>query len=163
MRVAEQFTRRIRNPYSGAGILFVSVDKGKLGDGIQVLLGCRKHSGIWSIPGGGRKTNEDFWETALRETTEEFGEIPAGAIRLCSVAFPFSKIGYDWRTFVVRLDESMGGVNFPDSSARDFRHEFQKADWFPIFRLPERTHPLVYPAIWRYKIHHFYRQLISKL
>ncbi len=56
--------------YHGAGILFFTRQEGI----ISVLLAQRKRSGVWSIPGGGIHDSDDNpWETAKRETIEEFG------------------------------------------------------------------------------------------
>ncbi len=129
--------------YSGAGILFISKREGI----DRVLLGCRKMSKRWSIPGGGRKRQVDPWATALRETGEEFGDIPAERELLCAVRFPF--ILFDWTTFVVRLTTIPDPSVFPNRNAPDFEHEFCDAKWFPIGEPPPKTHTLIYPVIMR--------------
>lgn len=129
-------------PYNGAGILFIGEP---MGDSAQhCLLGCRRRSGVWSIPGGKANRGEDPWVTAVREATEEFGRLPARAERICSVRFPL--VLFKWTTFVVRLPEVS---DFPDRTARDFAREFSNAAWFPIGALPLKMHPLIHPVIVR--------------
>lgn len=146
----------IRKSYTGAGILFIAQVDGEVsGDekGDHVLLGCRKRSGVWSIPGGGSSyADTDPWDTALRETIEEFGEIPTPYARVSSMRFPFGVLGFDWTTFVLRLAKIPDPSLFPNSQAKDFRHEFRDAQWFPIQALPPKTHILLRPVIARMRI-----------
>jgi len=129
-------------PYAGAGILFIGDPTGDASP--HCLLGCRSRSGIWSIPGGEAHRGEQPWDTAFRETNEEFGELPNGMELICSLRFPL--LIFDWTTFVVRLPEGSG---LPDRTARDFSNEFRDAAWFPITALPLKTHPLIHPVIIR--------------
>lgn len=136
--------------YSGAGILFVSASENE-GREDGVLLGCRKGSGVWSIPGGASEKGEEMWETAARETTEEFGEIP-GDGRICFwQRFPFGPFGFDWTTFVFRLEERPLPSVFPNHGAKDFYKKFREAKWFPVGSLPPKTHHLLRPVLWRLK------------
>jgi len=102
-----------------------------------------------SIPGGGRSAlDADPWATATRETREEFGVIPDGAIKRFDVSYPFAPL-FSWRTFAVQLPQKPESGTFPDETARDFRHEFTAAAWHDIRRLPRKTHWLLYPVIWK--------------
>lgn len=132
--------------YRGAGILFIRSSE-KESD--SLLLGCRRKSGVWSIPGGGSHSNETLLDTALRETTEEFGQIPTDAELVCSLKFPFSVIGFEWETFVYRLQSCRDASHFPDTHARDFAKEFNDVGWFPVNHLPSKTHYLIYPVLMR--------------
>jgi 8-oxo-dGTP pyrophosphatase MutT (NUDIX family) len=132
--------------YSGAGILFVSKREGI----DHALLGCRKKSKIWSIPGGGAHQKEPPWDAAIRETTEEFGAIPGAWERIFSLRFPF--ILFDWTTFVVRLNEIPISSVFPDRHAHDFKYEFCDAQWFPIIKLPPNVHYLLKPVLIKYNL-----------
>lgn len=144
-RAVGQFSPMAKLPYAGAGILFFcdsTADSGR-----HLLLGCRKRSGVWSIPGGEAHRGEQPWETALRETTGEFGEFPSGWERLSSVRFPF--VLFDWTTFVVRLPETSAA--YPDRTAKDFAREFGDAAWFPADSLPRKTRVLLHPVMMRLK------------
>ena len=135
--------------YQGAGILFYARDK----QTISLLLAQRKHSGVWSIPGGGTHgADSDPWATALRETTEEFGIVPPDHLRRFNLRFPFGLFGFDWTTFVVELPEIPTVELFPDLNAKDFHNEFRGTEWFPIHALPPKTHWLLYPLIWRFRL-----------
>ena len=138
--------------YRGAGILFLARDhSGKL----AMLLG-RRRSGVWSIPGGARnRMDASAVDTAWRETHEEFGPLPANAglpEQLLTFSYPFSCLGFSWKTIVVMLPTMPDEHEFPSPAARDFHVEFTRADWFLISSLPPRTHLLLYPVIWRLKI-----------
>ena len=133
-------------PYRGAGILFCV----KKSADYSILLGQRRGSGVWSIPGGGRHADdEDSWATAARETNEEFGSVPTPYQQRFSVTYPFGILGFHWKTFVIELDDAPDQQCFPNRMARDFSKEFRQAAWFPIRALPKKTHWLLYPAIWR--------------
>ena len=133
-----------RMPYRGAGILFVNQGD----EGPTVLLACRRNSGVWSIPGGKRDEGDrNDWDTAVRETREEFGLIPEGFDRKPGLIIPFGFLGFHWRTFVVELAEHP--ASFPDHSARDFRQEFREACWFPLSAVPPKTHWLLLPLLIR--------------
>lgn len=132
-----------RGTYRGAGILFFT----RTPAGISVLLGERQHSGVWSIPGGGSDpADADLHATAFRETTEEFGAIPVAHRHRFTLSYPFGFFGFGWRTLVVELPGQPDGGEFPDRHARDF-HEFRDAAWFPLRKLPPKTHWLLCPAL----------------
>jgi len=132
--------------YHGAGILIY----GRHGQDLTVLLARRKHSGVWSIPGGGHhESDTDPWSTAQRETTEEFGCIPSNHQVKFSQTYPFRIIGFQWTTFVVEVPETPPTTLYPDRRARDFSIEFSDAAWFPSHSLPPKTHWLLYPVIWK--------------
>ncbi|MDW8342944.1 MAG: NUDIX hydrolase [Verrucomicrobiae bacterium] len=146
-----------RKKYSGAGILFVSERCGI----DHVLLGCRKRSKIWSIPGGGKHHGETPWDTAIRETTEEFGVIPETWQRVFSIRVPL--ISVDWTTFVVRLKEFPDPSVFPNRHARDFEREFCDAQWFPIKKPPPRVHYLLRPLFFLIKMQRLVSNLIRPI
>jgi 8-oxo-dGTP pyrophosphatase MutT (NUDIX family) len=132
--------------YCGAGILFIAATAPR---GHQLLLARRK-SGIWSIPGGGSTRHDaDAAATAWRETREEFGHPQQPGQVLFTQRYPFSLFGFDWTTLVVELPAIPDPSLFPSPHARDFHREFTEARWFPITRLPKRTHSLLYPILFR--------------
>ena len=132
--------------YRGAGILFITATAPRR----HHLLLARRKSGIWSIPGGGSSRHDsDAAATAWRETHEEFGPPQDHGQVLFTQRYPFALLGFDWTTFVVELPAIPDPSLFPSPHARDFRHEFTEARWFPITRLPKRTHPLLYPILLR--------------
>lgn len=136
--------------YHGAGILFFRQSSDHP---VSILLGQRRYSGVWSIPGGGRASKDpDSWATARRETHEEFGFMPETHQQRFTLKYPFGLLGFDWTTFVVELPAHPSNPTFPDRTARDFHAEFRDADWFPIHALPAKTHWLLYPAVWRLQL-----------
>lgn len=139
-------------PYSGAGILFIATTASKQ----DYLLLARRKSGVWSIPGGGRSSQDrDAASNAWRETREEFGELPCTGHLLFVLRYPFSLIGFDWTTLVIALRSPPDQSLFPSPKARDFFSEFTEARWFCICDLPKRTHFLLYPIIFRLRLHRF--------
>jgi 8-oxo-dGTP pyrophosphatase MutT (NUDIX family) len=117
---------------------------------MSILLAQRRYTGVWSIPGGGRsRTDRDPWHNAERETEEEFGCIPVPHLDLFSLTYPFGRLGFDWKTFVIELPSQPDPARFPDRSAPDFAAEFKDAAWFPIHQVPSKTHWLLYPALLR--------------
>jgi 8-oxo-dGTP pyrophosphatase MutT (NUDIX family) len=136
--------------YQGAGILFYAIQE----QGVFILLAQRKRSGVWSIPGGGRHHSDaDPWSTAHRETTEEFGSMPTPHRVKFSQNYPFGILGFRWTTFVVEVLDQPPIVAYPDRQAADFADEFRDAAWFPICALPPKTHWLLYPLIWKLRMH----------
>lgn len=128
--------------YAGAGILFLS-------SASDVLLARRK-SGVWSIPGGGAiSADQGPWETAWRETAEEFGPVPDRWSREGSMRYPFGLLGFEWTTFVLRLEAPPAIDKFPVRAGTHFHHEFDDASWFSPRRLSGRTHWLLFPLVWR--------------
>jgi 8-oxo-dGTP pyrophosphatase MutT (NUDIX family) len=132
--------------YQGAGILFFTQSHNET----SVLLGQRRRSGVWSIPGGRwHESDSDPWATAYRETVEEFGSVPTGHQERSSLRYPFGLFGFDWTTFLLEVPDPPAIAAYPDRQAQDFHVEFRDAAWFPIHSLPPKTHWLLYPLIWK--------------
>lgn len=131
--------------YRGSGILFVD---GLYDPGCRIFLMCRKRSKIWSIPGGGWSPHDvSAWNTAMRETREELG-IAADEQRVAfSQRYLFGVARFDWETFVVAQNDFDDG-----SRGRDYHREFCGSQWFPLNRLPRRTHLLLYPILVRLRV-----------
>jgi 8-oxo-dGTP pyrophosphatase MutT (NUDIX family) len=135
--------------YHGAGILFFVKHEQE----VLILLGQRRRSGVWSIPGGGRhESDTDSWVTAQRETTEEFGSVPETHHIKFTLTYPFGIFGFRWSTFVIEVQDCLPISSYPDRQSRDFANEFRDAAWFPISALPPKIHWLLYPAIWRLRM-----------
>lgn len=127
--------------YRGAGVLFVTPPAtGRR----KWLLAQRRRSGVWSIPGGGAHRDEDFWTTATRETSEEFGHFPTTYSIAFSLRYPL--FWFDWTTFVVEVPNADRFV--PDRAAPHF-HEFRTAEWFDRDKLPNPLHYLLRPLLLR--------------
>lgn len=71
--------------------------------------------GQWDLPGGGRETSEDPWQTVSRETDEEVGLDLAPARRLWQVRTPAAQPGRMLWFFVAWLEpEAVRRVLFGD-------------------------------------------------
>lgn len=167
----------IKSPYCGAGILFVVMTNKTP----EILLGKRRRSCVWTIPGGGRDAGEKgFWSTAARETEEEFcgyclksdddqtpstqGKTyfyPYGSSQNHTqhrihyehlFGFLYPFLLYNWKTFIVKLSAKPPVEEFPNKNACGFRKEFSDAKWFPIDQMPTKTHWLLWPIMWRLKL-----------
>lgn len=135
--------------YRGAGILFyVDTPAGR-----EVLLGRRKINpdfGKWSLFGGRMELfdHDSFTACARREAEEETGhhEIVERALRAFTaneseyqsfkLHLPFV---FEWVSYAVALQSKPDLSEWPQSTP-SFRHEFSEAGWFPVNRLPDKTH-----------------------
>ena len=130
--------------YNGAGILFVRV----VNNTSEVLLAQRRRSRLWSISGGKQDPVDkgNYFETACRETKEEFGWTPPENSIITQIQYPFSLFGFSWITYVASLDRCLNLPKyFPDKNAKDFKNEFRDFQWFPIGHCIRRLHPLLHP------------------
>jgi len=87
----------------GAGILFVR-NHPELGSQILLLLRSprSKHGNTWGVPGGKSEPGESLHGTAIRETIEEAGEVPAHrAIGSHDYSDPEGHLRF--RTFIYKL------------------------------------------------------------
>lgn len=92
----------------------------------------------------------------MRETDEELG-ITANEQRIAfSQCYPFGIAGFDWKTFVVVQNDFDDGTR-----GRDYHREFCGSQWFPLNRLPVRTHLLLYPILVRLQVARLTRRLRS--
>jgi 8-oxo-dGTP pyrophosphatase MutT (NUDIX family) len=136
------------NRYRGAGVLVAC--RGPAG--YEVLLGRRRirpFRGYWSIPGGRREARDrTFVEAALRELSEELcgdqpverflaEHLPAGfaapALPEHSHRTPYLS---EWHTFLLVLTSKIDPARLSVPN-----HEFSAADWFPVEKLPDPSHP----------------------
>ena len=140
------------SPYRGAGILFYT----KSNVHTSVLLGRRRRSKMWSVPGGGMDIADqgDYFSCARRELAEEFGICSNiehilddhGPAQLCSAIIA---PGFRYRTFLVGLSEQPDLTIFPGRADNDFYKEFDDANWFWLHDLPPRVHPgVIYSITW---------------
>lgn len=124
--------------YKGAGILPCFPWLGKT----YVLLGLRRvgwDHDTWSIPGGGmeKKDQGSFWNTAVRETLEEyyylfkFRKVQPFRLHEMSVSPVF-----EWKTYACWVD-------FQPIPKLPLSWEFKAFGWFDIKELPENLHPLL--------------------
>jgi len=163
--------------YRGAGILFLVND----GNNLKILLSKRRQTCLWSIPGGKQDSRDsDYWDTAVRETCEEFKGLcltpnrstrshctgktrfwpsrhpqnnTEGLIQYEQIfVFSYPFYYFNWKTYVVKLSEKPSVKEFPDKDAYGFQIEFCDAKWFSIDRMPFLMHPLLLPIIWRLRL-----------
>jgi 8-oxo-dGTP pyrophosphatase MutT (NUDIX family) len=120
----------------GAGILFITKDKGEL----KFLLGKRlDFPRVWSIPAGGRDKGEDRLTNAIREVEEEISIVVDKDISYYKKFNIDVSLLYDWSTFVAYVDKETFDKNFKLVS------EFSEMDWFTD--APKNTHILLTPII----------------
>ena len=107
--------------FGAAGVLFVIRD----GDGTYVMLQKRSamahEGGSWSCAGGALDEGEGPFEGALREASEEVGDVPSNHRLLGEYVFAPA---HDWTytTIVVEVGERFGGsINF-ETDAVDWVH-----------------------------------------
>lgn len=113
-----------------AGIIFV-------GPGGEVLLLRRAASeenypGHWALPGGKGDEGETPEQTAVRETSEEIGEVPEGKRHLLESRR--TPTGMTFHTFAVAVDECFE----PKLNAEHDGHQ-----WAALDALPSPLHPAV--------------------
>lgn len=99
-------------------------------DGQGVLLHLRGDVRLWSLPGGGVETGEDWVAAAVRETREETGYDVAVDWLVGQYRRP--QIGDTKRLFTGRV---VGGAAEPRPP------ESVRVAWFPISRLPFNRMP----------------------
>ena len=126
-----------------AGILFYS--RGV--QGVQVLLvqrNLRPGHGCWGGSGGKQERWESsLWQTAVRETLEEFGDHDIFALARASYESvggepPFVEVGapfYHFRLYLMAMAEKPSLLDWPSRRATHSR-EWYNADWFSIDHLP---------------------------
>ncbi len=116
----------------GSGILFVCGDK--------VLL-LQNNKGIWEIPGGKKEPDENYLETAKRETWEEIGKCPT-----------FLLIGkYLFLTKKNKFKIYIGLVKNKFTCLLSDEHE--RFEWFDVNDLPQPLHAKVAGALDMLKKH----------
>ncbi|MCB1171174.1 MAG: NUDIX domain-containing protein [Leptospiraceae bacterium] len=126
-----------------AGILFYH----RGAQGIQVLLvqrDLRPGRGCWGGSGGKQEKGESsLWQTALRETREEFGDHDIFALARAPYENtghepPFVDVGapfYHFRLYLIPVAEKPSLLHWPSRLASHSR-EWSRADWFSILHLP---------------------------
>jgi 8-oxo-dGTP pyrophosphatase MutT (NUDIX family) len=141
--------------YQGAGVLIVHRSSA---GGWEVLLGERRirpFQGWWSIPGGRKERHDiDFRTAALRETAEElchhrpvphfFGDCLPQPFDLFGLAehVHWTPLRNEWHTFLLPLTARVEPARLSVPNA-----EFDRAAWWPVTHLPERTHPGVLDSV----------------
>ena len=107
--------------YGAAGVVFVVRED----DGPRVMLQMRSamahEGGTWSCAGGALDEGESVLDGALREATEEVGDLPAGDVTLLG-RYAFEP-ATDWSyvTVVVEVAERFGdSMNFETDAVRWF-------------------------------------------
>ena len=113
--------------FGAAGVVFVV----RSPDGPRVMLQKRSafahEGGTWSCAGGALDEGESPLEGALREASEEVGEIPAGYAVIGSTVFA-PATDWSYTTFVVQVPEAFGSsINFEtDAVAWDTLDEVEQ-------------------------------------
>lgn len=160
-RVAKRLLEACQKPRywgrAGAGVLFVCPE-----DGTVLLLkraGWVAEGGTWGIPGGAVdegwhdtpisdpiEDDEQFVETAVRETMEECGSLPPGFSLTSSTEHAtWEDCGFRYVTFLSHLTPKQKDSWLPES------HDQETDDfkWFPLEDLPQPLHPGVEWALQR--------------
>jgi 8-oxo-dGTP diphosphatase len=104
--------------------------------------------GTWSCSGGALDQGEQPLDGALREASEEIGEIPAGYTVLGSTVFS-PATDWSYTTFVIEVPSEFGGsINFetdaiawdsPDEVERRPLHDGFAAAWPEIRKIIESS------------------------
>jgi 8-oxo-dGTP pyrophosphatase MutT (NUDIX family) len=132
--------------YGAAGVVFVV----RFPDGPRVMLQKRSamahEGGTWSCAGGALDEAEDPLVGALREASEEIGEIPGDHVVLGSTVFAPAD-DWSYTTFVVEVPSEFGAsMNFetdavtwdsPDEVERRALHAGFAAAWPEIRKIIE--------------------------
>lgn len=114
-------------------------------NGIEVLLvhpggpfWAKKDQGAWSIPKGEFEENEEPFQAALREFSEETGLVPQGnPISLTPLKQPSGKLIYAWAMEsdldLSQFKSNTFSMEWPPHSGK-FQEfpEVDKAEWFPL-------------------------------
>ena len=98
--------------FGAAGVVFVTRRDGEPHVMLQLRSGFAHEGGTWSCAGGALDEGEEPYEGALREASEEIGEVPADHRLVGEYVFAPSD---DWTytTLVIEVDETFGGsINF---------------------------------------------------
>lgn len=113
------------------------------GDGVELFLLRRAGTGFmdgWYVPPGGHlQAGESFVQAAARECREETGATP-GALRPCCV-LSYRSGRHQGVNMVFEGTDLRGQPGLGEPAASD------RAAWFPVVRLPERTAPWVAEAL----------------
>jgi len=113
--------------YGAAGAVFIT----RSSDGPRVMLQKRSafahEGGTWSCAGGALDEGETPLEGALREASEEVGEIPDGYVVLGQTLFA-PATDWSYTTFVVEVPAAFGAsINFEtDAVAWDLPDEVEQ-------------------------------------
>lgn len=125
--------------FGAAGVVFVAR---RAGEPTLVMLQRRSmwahEGGTWSCAGGAIDDGESAYEAALREASEEVGEIPAHRVVLGEYVFaPASDWSYT--TVVLEVDELFGSsVNF----------ETDEVEWVPVHLVDTLSLHAGFAAAW---------------
>ncbi|HRE02624.1 MAG TPA: NUDIX domain-containing protein [Ilumatobacteraceae bacterium] len=124
--------------FGAAGVVFVT----QVDDVPHVMLQLRSRwaheGGTWSCAGGAIDEGEEPYEAALREASEEVGEVPADHRLLGEYVFAPAT---DWRytTVVIGVDAPFGAsVNF----------ETDDVAWVPVQAVDQRPLHAGFAAAW---------------
>ena len=93
------------------------------------------NSGVWSVPGGRRYSNQGCLITALRETKEEAGFLPNGKIIMEPYVWhkPDGRSQFQYHTFIFEVTD-------PSGYHPRLNWEHADAQWCNLSSLPNRTH-----------------------
>lgn len=125
--------------FGAAGVLFVwRPDDMPVHVMLQQRSQMAHEGGTWSVAGGAIDEGETPFEAAMREASEEVGEIPAGARMLGEYVFAPAD---DWTytTMVVEVDHHFGAsINF----------ETDAVAWVPLDLVDHRPLHAGFAAAW---------------
>ncbi len=128
--------------FGAAGVVFVLRDRSEAGSSPLVMLQMRSafahEGGTWSCAGGALDEGESPFEAAMREASEEVGEVPLGHRLLGEYVFA-PAADWTYTTVAVEVDELFGeSMNF----------ETDAVEWVPVDVVADRALHPGFAAAW---------------
>ncbi|MCX6520958.1 MAG: NUDIX hydrolase [Actinobacteria bacterium] len=125
--------------FGAAGVLFVLRPDGAAPTVMLQKRSAFSHEGgTWSVAGGAMDEGETPYEAALREASEEVGDVPEGHRLLGEYVFAPAD---DWQytTVVIEVDGPFG---------RSMNFETDAVEWIPVDQVTERPLHAGFAAAW---------------
>lgn len=124
--------------FGAAGVLFVIRDADAAFVMLQKRSALAHEGGSWSCAGGALDEGESPYEGALREASEEVGEVPVDHVLLGEYLFT-PAADWSYTTVVIEVTEQFGSsMNF----------ETDAVDWVHVDHVEERLLHAGFAAAW---------------
>jgi 8-oxo-dGTP pyrophosphatase MutT (NUDIX family) len=125
--------------FGASGVLFVMRPDGREPEVMLQKRSAFAHEGgTWSVAGGAMDEGETPYEAALREASEEVGELPAEHRLLGEYVFA-PAVDWQYTTVVVEVDGPFG---------RSMNFETDAVEWVPVDAVTERPLHAGFAAAW---------------